>query len=136
MKQVYRLISKNVQQNAVRFIEQLQHDADRPLVVTISESTRTLEQNALMWPLLQCLARQTDWHGIKLSEDEWKDLLSAGLKKCKVVPNMDNSGFVIVGQRTSKMNKKEFSELVELIYAFGAERSVDFERRYDVSKTS
>jgi hypothetical protein len=31
-----------------------------------------------------------------------------------------------VGQRTSQMNKREFSELIELIYAFGAERRVKF----------
>ena len=136
MRQVYRLINPIIQLNAIRFIEQLPTDSERPLVITIGESTRTLEQNALMWPLLQCLANQTNWHGMKLAEDEWKDLLSAGLKKSKVVPNIDGTGFVIIGQRTSKMSKKEFSELVELIYAFGAERGVNFERRYDVGKAS
>lgn len=126
MRQVYRLINPIIQLNAIRFIEQLPTDSERPLVITIGESTRTLEQNALMWPLLQCLERQTDWHGMKLSAEEWKDLLSAGLAKSKVVPNLDNTGFVILGQRTSKMTKKQFSDLIELIYAVGAEKGVKF----------
>lgn len=34
------------------------------------------------------------------------------------------TGFVALGQRTSTMSKGTFSELVELIFAFGAERGV------------
>jgi hypothetical protein len=94
-------------------------------VVTISEPTRTLEQNALMWPLLQEVSRQVDWYGQKLTDEEWKDVFSASLKKQKVVPGLDG-GFVVCGQRTSKMSKKEFSELIELIYAFGAQKGVKF----------
>lgn len=95
-------------------------------VVTIAEPNRNLEQNALMWCLLAELERQTDWHGNKLNADEWKDLLSAGLVQSKVVPNMTGNGFVILGQRTSKLTKMQFAALIELIYAFGAERDVVF----------
>ncbi|TJZ75597.1 recombination protein NinB [Chitiniphilus eburneus] len=115
--------------NAAQYIAGLPTSADSPLVVEVKEPTRTLEQNALMWPLLECLSKQTDWHGIKLTELEWKDLISAGLVKSKVVPNLDGTGFVIVGQRTSKMGKRMFSDLIELIYAVGAERGVDFDAR-------
>ncbi len=97
--------------------------------VTIAERTRSLDQNALLWALLHELSVQTDWHGMKLSPDEWKDLMSAGLTKSKVVPNMEGNGFVILGQRTSKMGKREFSDLCELILAFGAERGVRFSDR-------
>ncbi|MBE8365951.1 recombination protein NinB, partial [Leptospira borgpetersenii] len=37
-----------------------------------------------------------------------------------------NVGFVVLGQSTSKMRISEFSELLELIYAFGAERGVSW----------
>lgn len=94
--------------------------------VEIKEPTRNLEQNAMLWALLSDLAKQTDWHGIKLTPEEWKDLLSAGLVKSKVVPNIDGSGFVILGQRTSKMGKKQFAELLELVLAFGTDRGVKF----------
>jgi len=93
-------------------------------IVRVSEPTRNLEQNALMWALLTDIATQVKWHGISLSPDEYKDLLSAGLVKSRVVPNIEGNRFLILGQRTSSMTKSEFSELVELIYAFGAERGV------------
>ena len=91
--------------------------------VTIGERTRTLDQNAKLWPMLHDVAQQVDWYGNRLSEDEWKDVFSAALKKQKVVPGLDG-GFVVCGQSTSKMGKREFADLIELIYAFGAERGV------------
>ncbi|MFA7054386.1 MAG: recombination protein NinB [Kiritimatiellia bacterium] len=94
--------------------------------VTIQPNKRTLEQNALLWPLLEDIARQVEWYGQRLTAEEWKDVFTAGLRKSKVVPDITGTGFVIVGQRTSQMNKREFSELIELIYAFGAERRVKF----------
>lgn len=100
--------------------------ADDGWIVKISEPTRNLEQNALLWKLLGDIAKQVPWHGIKLSAEEYKDLLSAGLVKSRVVPNIDGSGFVILGQRTSKMTKGEFSQLLELVMAFGAEHGVEF----------
>ena len=92
--------------------------------VTIAEPTRNLEQNAKMWAMLADVAGQTDWHGVRLSPEEFKDLLSAGLVQSKVVPNMEGNGFVILGQRSSKMTKSQFAALIELIYAFGAGRGV------------
>lgn len=94
-------------------------------VMTIKSPNRSLEQNALMWPLLQRLSSKVDWHGNKLTDEEWKDVLTASLKQQKAVPGLDG-GFVVLGQSTSKMSKKEFTELIELIYAFGAQQGVDF----------
>ena len=95
-------------------------------VVSIQAATRSLEQNAALWAALSGIANQTEWHGIKLSPDEWKDLLSAGLVKAKVVPNLTGDGFVILGQRTSKMTKRQMGDLLDLVYAFGLERGVKF----------
>jgi hypothetical protein len=97
---------------------------NRNLVIRISEETRTLEQNAFMWAILTDISRQVPWHGIRLSKDEYKDLLTAGLRKTKTVPNIEGNGFVILGQSTSKMSKREFSELMELCLAFAAEKGV------------
>ena len=94
-------------------------------ICKISEPTRNLEQNALLWALLSEVSRQVDWYGQKLTSEEWKDVFSASLKRQKVVPGLDG-GFVVCGQRTSQMGKKEFGELIELIQAFGAERGVVF----------
>lgn len=92
-------------------------------IVTIHEPTRTLDQNAKLWPMLGDISKQVDWYGQKLTDEEWKDVFSAALKKQKVVPGLDG-GFVVCGQRTSKMGKREFAELIDLMYAFGAEHGV------------
>ena len=100
--------------------------ADEGYIVTIAEPSRNLEQNAKMWAMLADLSEQTDWHGNKLNPEEWKDLLSAGLVQSKVVPNMTGNGFVILGQRTSKLSKSQFAALIELITAFAVDRGVIF----------
>lgn len=94
-------------------------------VVTICPPTRTLDQNAKLWPMLGDVSRQVDWYGQRLTADEWKDVFSAALKKQKVVPGLDG-GFVVCGQSTSKMGRQTFSDLIELIYSFGAERGVQW----------
>ena len=95
------------------------------LVIEVKEKTRSTEQNARMWALLTDGSRQVDWYGQKLTPDEWKDVFSASLKKQKAVPGLDG-GFVILGQRTSKMSIREMGELMELIEAFGVEKGVRF----------
>lgn len=95
--------------------------------VRFSPPTRSLEQNALMWPLLGALSKQVIWHGEKLSDEDWKDLLTASLRKQRAAPGIDG-GFVVFGERTKTYSKADFSELIELIYAFGAQHGVDFEK--------
>lgn len=120
-KRIYRLVHDEARRRAGQDVA----SAPDGWIVTVSEPTRSLDQNALMWPLLDDIARQVEWYGNKLTPDEWKDVFTAALRKEKVVPGI-NGGFVVLGQRTSKMGKREFSELVELIYAFGAERGARF----------
>lgn len=119
MKRVYRLVHATARQRAAQDVQ----SAPEGWVVTVSEPTRSLDQNAMLWPLLQAISKQVDWYGHKLTDEEWKDVLTAALKKEKVVPGI-NGGFVVLGQRTSKMGKKEFSELLELTLAFAAEKGV------------
>ena len=99
--------------------------APQGFVVRISEPTRNLEQNALLWSLLAQVSKTVVWYGSKLTSDEWKDIFSASLKKSKVVPGIDG-GFVVCGQSTSKMSKRDFSDLCEVIFAFGAQQGVEF----------
>lgn len=84
---------------------------------------RSQEQNAKFWACLTDISEQVVWHGVKLSPDEWKDVMTAALKRSKVVPGIDG-GFVVLGQHTSSMGKAEFSELLELTIAFGSQHGV------------
>ena len=93
--------------------------------VRITPPSRSLDQNARMWAQLSDVSRQVVWHGRKLTADEWKIVFTAALKKQDVIPGIDG-GFVAMGQSTSKMTKREMSDLMELIAAFGAEHGVEF----------
>jgi hypothetical protein len=86
---------------------------------------RSLEQNRLMWANLEDIAQQVIWHGVKLDKQEWKDVLTAGLKKQKIVLGIEG-GFVVIGARTSKMSIAEMNELIELSTMFGAQQGVKF----------
>ena len=86
---------------------------------------RSLEQNRMMWANLEDIAQQVVWYGVKLTKDEWKDVLTAALKKQKVVPGIEG-GFVVIGARTSTMSVAEMTELIELSTAFGTQQGVKF----------
>lgn len=121
MRRTFHLVHKVARQRA---LESLQ-DAPDGYVVTINEPTRNLEQNAALWAALSDISRQVEWYGQRLTPDEWKDVFTASLKRQKVVPGLDG-GFVVCGLSTSKMGKSEFSQLLDLAYAFGAEKEVKF----------
>lgn len=93
--------------------------------ITIEPPRRTEEQSALMWVLLEELAKQVVWHGQKLTKEEWKDMATASLKNQKVIPGI-GGGFVVLGARTSKMTKAEISEVIEFVYAFGAQNGIEW----------
>jgi hypothetical protein len=86
---------------------------------------RSINQNRMMWANLEDIAQQVVWYGVKLTKDEWKDVLTAALKKQKVVPGIEG-GFVVIGARTSKMTVPEMTELIELSTAFGTQQGVKF----------
>ena len=94
-------------------------------VVEFKENTRSLEQNSRMWAMLTEVSAQVEWYGQKLTPEEWKDVFTAAQKREKVVPGIDG-GFVVLGQRTSKMTIKEMNDLMMLMEAFGADRGVKF----------
>jgi hypothetical protein len=120
-KQTFRLVHDEARRRAIQAVK----DAPDGYIVTVSEPTRNLDQNAALWAMLTDISRKVDWYGNKLSQEEWKSVFSSALKKQKVVPGLDG-GFVVCGQATSKMTKLEFSELLELIAAFGENNGVKF----------
>lgn len=92
------------------------------LVIT---DTRTDEQNRKLWPMLSDVAKQVDWFGQKLSKEDWKLIFLAALNsEVRIVPNLDNNGFVNLSTSSARLSKAEFSMLIELIYKLGAERGV------------
>lgn len=124
MKQRFFLRTDDIKRNAARFVWELPTDQDKPLVVDIKPMTRSVEQNAKLWATLAEVAEQVEWYGRKLDAESWKHIFSAALKKQDVVPNLDGTGFVVLGLSTSKMSVAEMRDMLELINAFCAERGV------------
>lgn len=119
-KHLFVLAHSEARRRAVQAI----HDAPDGFVVKVVPPTRTLEANAAMWAALHDVATQVVWHGRKLDAESWKHIFSASLAKQDVVPNLDGTGFVVLGQSTSKFTKAQMGDMLELIHAFGAERGV------------
>lgn len=120
-----KLIFVVTETNRDHIVNRIQAEAKVGDVVEVKKATRNLEQNAMLWPCLERIAREVVWYGQKLSPFEWKDIFSAALKKSKVIPGLDG-GFVVCGQSTSKLNKSDFSELLELVLAFGAQNGIEW----------
>ena len=120
-KRILKLNNSLARQAACRYV----NEAPEGYVITIAEPTRSLDANARLWASLAEVSNQVEWYGNKLTSEEWKTVFSAALKKEKVVPGI-NGGFVVCGQSPSKMSKREFSDMLEIVYAFGADKGVVF----------
>lgn len=112
---------------ARRGVAELAMVCEQGAEVTFAHPNRSTEQNARMWAMLSEVAEQVEWHGQYLTAEDWKHIFSATLHKMRVVPNLEGTGFVALGQSTRAMTKKEFSDLFLLIESFGAERGVVFD---------
>jgi hypothetical protein len=100
--------------------------AGRRMVMELRPETRSDAQNRRLWAMLTEISQQVDWYGKKLTPEDWKHVFSASLKKMDVVPNLDGTGFVALGQSTSRMTKAEMCDMQTLMEAFGAEKGVRF----------
>ena len=95
--------------------------------VKIEEPKRTLDQNALLWPLLTDIATQVQHYGEYRTPDEWKGLfMHACGREVRFLPALVGKGFVPFGMRSSQLSKGDFSQLLEFILAWGAENGVRF----------
>lgn len=119
MQQTIILHGKSQREYAMRVIT----EAPQGYVVKVSEPKRSDDQNRKLWPMLKDVSEQIEWHGEKLKDHEWKDVFTGALRQQKVVPGIDG-GLVFVGGRTSQMGVREFADLIELIYEFGARHGV------------
>lgn len=98
--------------------------------VRLTEPTRTLDDNAAQWPILQAFSDQLEWpvNGkmVKMTPDEWKDVLTAAFMRETVRLAMGlDGGVVMVGQRTSKFTRAQWPEWKAFLKATAADRGVN-----------
>lgn len=125
-KKVFRLADNFVRQRAIEAVK----DAPADYVVEIKERTRSLDQNAAQWPILEAFSRQLLWpvngQMVTMSPEEWKDVLTAAFKNetSRLAMGL-NGGVVMLGMRTREMTKKQFSDWLEFLHHVAADREVD-----------
>lgn len=128
MKQIFTLAHQGARQRAAQAVLM----APDGYVVTVGEPTRNLEQNAAQWPILEAFAEQLLWpvncEMVRMSAEEWKDVLTAAFKgeKLRLAKGLDG-GVVMIGLRTSKFGKREFSEWLDFLNSVAADRGVNLE---------
>jgi hypothetical protein len=131
-KRVFRLVHTESRRRAKQAID----DAPDGDMVTVQEEARTLEQNAAQWPYLDAFSKQLDWpvngQMVKMTPEEWKDVLTAAFKRetARLAMGLDG-GVVMLGQRTSKFGKGKFSEWIEFLKATAAMRNVTVYKESD-----
>lgn len=128
-----RQVVESAMQEAVQRVA-----AGQDFDVTISEPKRTLAENALLHALISELARKLEWAGKRRDAETWKRLLVAAWyraegKSLEILPALDGHGVDIVPVRTSRLSKRDCADLIEFIYAWGAEQGVRWDEHSEVA---
>ena len=129
MNNNFVLHNKQVANNCVRVIDQLPTDGTIEVVIRPKEEKRTSGDNAHQWPILHAFADQIRWpvNGelIKMSAEDWKDVLTAAYKEETVrLAQGLNGGVVMLGVRTREIPKKEWPQWIEFLNWAVAEKGV------------
>jgi NinB protein len=98
--------------------------------VKVAPPTRNLEQNSAQWPILEAFSKQLKWpvngQAMYIEPEEWKDILTAAFRRetVRIAMGLDG-GMVMLGMKTSKMPKAQFSDWLDFLHATAAARGVE-----------
>lgn len=124
-KRVFKLVHAQARRLAVETVQ----TAPDGYCVTVSEPTRSLEQNAKFHALCSDIARaKTQWAGKPRNAAQWKVLLVSGhaiatKEGSEMVPGIEGE-FVNLRESTAAMSKARGSSLIEYSLAFCAMNDV------------
>ncbi len=95
--------------------------------VEYKKAKRSIPQNDRMWAMLTDIATQKKHADRRYTTDQWKVLfMHACGREVQFLPALDGSTFVPWGQSSSDLSKEEMTEMIEFIFAWGAENGVVF----------
>ena len=98
-------------------------------VVKVSEAKRSDDQNAKMWAMLSDVSRAKP-EGRRHTPEVWKCLFMNALgHETAFEMGLDGRPFP-TGFSSSKLTKAQMSDLIELIYSYGAQHSVKWSEVY------
>ena len=98
--------------------------------VTVSEPTRSFEQNAMLHGLCSQTSKQVPWAGKMRTTVDWKRLFVDGFLRIEqqgglpLVPSLDYAGVVPLGEPTRNMGVKRMADLIDYIGSWCAENGI------------
>lgn len=94
--------------------------------VEIKGPARTKSQNDRMWAMLtDIVAQKKTIDGRTFTTEEWKSIFLQALgHEQQVLPTLDGQSFFAIGMSSSALSKSEMSDLIDYIFAWGAENEV------------
>ena len=109
-------------------------ESGKQLSMEIKATSKSREQEEKYHAMIGEIAKQASHMGAKWDAEDWKRLLvwqfckDSGLNEGRILPSLDGTGIVQLGQQTRKFTKEQASEFVEWLHAWGAENGVTFEQ--------
>lgn len=95
--------------------------------IEFKDPKRSNPQNDRMWAMLTDVATQKQHCGRKYTPDQWKVLFMHGCgREVQFLPSLDSATFIPWGQSSSDLSTGEMTNLIEFIFAWGAENGVVF----------
>ncbi|MEM9584818.1 MAG: recombination protein NinB [Pseudomonadota bacterium] len=126
MRQTYRVTTEGQRDTALRAV----NERCLGFEVEVRDPKRTLDQNALLWALLTELSPKVKIQGKTLTPDQLKAVFMHALgREQQTLPTLDGQSWFSAGFRSSRMTRGEFSELIEFIHAYAAERGIEIGER-------
>ena len=95
--------------------------------VEFKAAKRSLPQNDRMWAMLTDVASQATHIGRRFTPDQWKVIFMAACgREVQFLPSLDGSTFIPWGQSSSDLSKSEMTDLIEFMFAWGAQHNIIF----------
>ena len=102
----------------------------KKLTLEIKDASKSREQEEKYHAIIGDIAKQAQHMGATWDAESWKRLLvwqfckEKQIDAGKIVPSLDMTGVVQLGQQTRKFTKEQASEFVEFLQAWAANNGV------------
>ena len=102
----------------------------RKMTLEIKDASKSREQEEKYHAIIGDIAKQAQHMGAKWDAESWKRLLvwqfckERDIDAGKIVPSLDMTGVVQLGQQTRKFTKEQASEFVEFLQAWAINNGV------------
>ncbi len=99
-------------------------------VVKISPLTRSSEQNNKMWGLIEDVMNAMP-EGRQHTKEVWKAIFMNALGHETAFAVGINNEIFPIGFKSSQLSVRQMSDLIEMIYSYGAKHNVKWSEKYE-----